>query len=347
LAQATARPSAGSPLPPAPPPGAGGGVTPASVARYLVQRPETTVITVTVLAIAYFFIRTSAIFEVANISVTTQYMGSILVIGVGEVLMLVLAEIDLSAGQVYLTAPWFVYWFWQNLGVPIGLAIVISLVLCAAVGLTNGLITVLLGVPSLVVTLGMQFLLFGVVLVVSSYTQEQLPTLGSPYATIFGAGAWADLGWGVAIAVAVWFLLKRTRFGLHVTATGGNTLAAAEAGIPVARVKVWCFMIVSVLAGYIGILDLIRQISMDPGSSGLDIVLAPIVAAVIGGTALTGGRATVLGTFIGAVFLSIVDDGLNLTGVSANWFYLLEGVIILVLMIFNVQLRRLAFKFRR
>jgi len=336
-----------SPVPPVPPYEAGRGFSPASVLKYIVQRREATVITVTVLAVVYFAIRTTNIFEVANISVTTQYMGPILVIGVGEVLMLVLAEIDLSAGQVYLTAPWFVYWLWHNMGLPVGLAIVASLVLCAAIGLTNGLITVLLGVPSLVVTLGMQFLLYGVVLVVSSYTQEQLPTLGSTYATILGGGAWADLCWGVAIAAAIWFLLKHTRFGLHVTATGGNTLAAAEAGIPVARVKVWCFMIVSVVSGWIGILDLIRQISMDPGSYGLNIVLAPIVAAVIGGTALTGGRATVLGTFIGALFLSIVDDGLNLTGVSANWFYLLEGIIILVLMIINVQLGRFALRFRR
>ncbi|HTV13003.1 MAG TPA: ABC transporter permease [Acidimicrobiales bacterium] len=347
MAQAAVTTSDRTPVPPAPPLEVGRGVSPASVLKYLVQRREATVITVTVLAIIYFAVRTSSIFQVANISVTTQYMGPILVIGVGEVLMLVLAEIDLSAGQVYLTAPWFVYWFWHNMGVPIGLAIVISLALCAAIGLTNGLITVLLGVPSLVVTLGMQFLLYGVVLVVSSYTQEQLPVLGTTYATIFGAGAWADLGWGVAIAAGIWFLLKRTRFGVHVTATGGNTLAAAEAGIPVKRVKVWCFMIVSVVSGYIGILDLIRQVSMDPGSYGLNIVLAPIVAAVIGGTALTGGRATVLGTFIGALFLSIVDDGLNLTGVSANWFYLLEGIIILVLMIINVRLGRFALRFRR
>jgi ribose/xylose/arabinose/galactoside ABC-type transport system permease subunit len=147
--------------------------------------------------------------------------------------------------------------------------------------------------------------------------------------------------------IAIWLLLKHTRFGLHVTATGGNTLAAAEAGIRVARVKVWCFIIISTASGFIGILDLIRFVSMDPGDYGLNIVLAPIVAAVIGGTALTGGRATVLGTFVGALFLSIVEDGLNLTGVSANWFYLFEGLIILVLMILNVQLGRIAGRLRR
>ena len=66
-----------------------------------------------------------------------------------------------------------------------------------------------------------------------------------------------------------------------------------------AWVKVWCFIIIATASGFIGILDLIRFVSMDPGDYGLNIVLAPIVAAVIGGTALTGGRGTVLGTFVG------------------------------------------------
>ena len=107
-------------------------------------------------------------------------MAPFIVIGAGEVLMLVLAEIDLSAGQVYLTAPWFVYWFWSA-GVPVGFAIIIALVLSAVIGLVNGLITVWLRVPSLIVTLAMTFLLYGLVLVGSSYTQEQMTwTKGTP-----------------------------------------------------------------------------------------------------------------------------------------------------------------------
>ena len=148
------------------------------------------------------------------------------------------------------------------------------------------------------------------------------------------------------VLAVIWFLLKRTRFGIHTTAVGGNILAAAEAGIPVARVKIRCFMIISMASGFMGILDLIRLGSMDPGDYGLNIMLPPIVAAVIGGTALTGGRATVLGTLIGALFLGILEDGLNLTGISANWFYLLEGVIIIIAMVLNIQLTRYASRFR-
>lgn len=348
--------------------------------RWAIQRREATVIAITILTILYFALRTSALFTVDNTIVTFQYVAPFIVIGAGEVLMLVLAEIDLSAGQVYLTAPWFVYWFWSA-GVPVGLAIILALLLSAAIGLLNGLITVWLRVPSLIVTLAMTFLLYGVVLVGSNYTQAQMTwTKGTPpaspvqtapchgyplpasclhapswahpspywyYSNILGIGSWATILWAMLVLAIIWFLLKHTRFGVHTTATGGNILAAAEAGIPVARVKIWCFMIISTASGFIGILDLIRLGSMDPGDYGLNIVLPPIVAAVIGGTALTGGRATVLGTLIGALFLGVLEDGLNLTGVSANWFFLLEGIIIIVAMVLNGQLTRLAMRFRR
>lgn len=380
MVQAAVTTSDRTPVPPAPPVKGGRGGSPAAALRWAVQRREATVIAITILTIIYFALRTSALFTVDNTIVTFQYVAPFIVIGAGEVLMLVLAEIDLSAGQVYLTAPWFVYWFWSS-GVPVGWAILLALLVSAVIGLVNGLVTVWLRVPSLIVTLAMTFLLYGLVLVGSSYTQEQMTwTKGTPpvspvqtppchgyplpaaclhapgwshpspywyYSNILGIGSWATILWALLVLGVIWFLLKHTRFGVHTTATGGNILAAAEAGIPVARVKIWCFVIISTASGFIGILDLIRLGSMDPGDYGLNIVLPPIVAAVIGGTALTGGRATVLGTLIGALFLGILEDGLNLTGVSANWFFLLEGIIILVAMVANGQLGRVAMRFRR
>lgn len=346
MTQATVTPEDRSPVPPALSVERGRGGTLLSLLRAAVQRREATVIIVTIGAIIYFSVRASSFYSTANIIVFVQYTASIMVIGAGEVLMLVLAEIDLSAGAVYLTSPWFVYWFWSG-GVPIGFAIVIALALSTLIGLVNGLFTVRLRVPSLIVTLAANYALFGLVLVKSNSTQADMPGTTGDFGKIFGIGAWATILWALGMTVAIWFLLKRTRFGLHTTATGGNPLAAAEAGIPVSRVKVWCFMITALAAGLMGILDAIRIQSINPGNSGLDIVLTPIVAAVIGGTALTGGRATVLGTIIGAVFLGILEDGLNIIGISANWFYLFEGIVILIAMAANVQLGQLAAKIRR
>ncbi len=346
MAQATVASEGSSPEAPARPERAGQGLTPSSLVMRLVQRREATVVIVTIGVVIYFAIRTSTFYSVANLITMAQYTSSIAIIGSGEVLLLVLAEIDLSAGQMYLTAPWIVYLLWAD-GVPIGWAIVVSLACSVVVGLINGFVTVWLGVPSLIVTLGTNYALFGLVLVESNAIQQNMPGTTGEFGILFGVGSWSVGLWALGIGVVIWVLLKQTRFGTHVTATGGNTLAAAEAGIPVRRVKVWCFMIIAVAAGMSGILDSIRIASLNPGNSGLDIVLPGIVAAVIGGTALTGGRGTVLGTLIGAIFLGVLEDGFNLIGVSANWFFLVEGVVILLAMAVNTQLGSLAARTRR
>ena len=320
------------------------------VAYWLVQRAlqqrELTVILVTLFVIIYFGIANSAFYSTANIITVAQYIASIAVIGFGEVLILVLGEIDLSAGAVYLSSPWFMYFFWKS-GLPIGWAIVAAVACCAGIGMINGLITVWLNVSSLIVTLAVNYALFGIVLIGSNDIQVNMPGQTGHFSTIFGVGAWSTILWAAAMMLAIWALLKRTRFGLHITATGGNLLAAAESGIRVRRVKVWCFIIISSSSALIGILDAIRIGSVNPGSSGLDTVLPGIVAAVVGGTALTGGRGTIFGAALGAIFLGVLEDGFNLIGVNANWFYLAEGVMILVAMVANTQLGTVAKRFRR
>ena len=310
------------------------------------QQRELTVILVTLFVIIYFGIANSAFYTTANIMTVAQYIASIAVIGFGEVLILVLGEIDLSAGAVYLSSPWIMYFFWTG-GMPIGWAIVAAVVCCAGIGMINGLITVWLNVSSLIVTLAVNYALFGFVLIKSNDIQVNMPGQTGHFSIIFGVGAWSTILWAAAMMLVIWALLKRTRFGLHITATGGNLLAAAESGIRVRRVKVWCFIIISTASGIIGILDAIRIGSINPGSSGLDTVLPGIVAAVVGGTALTGGRGTIVGAALGAIFLGVLEDGFNLIGVNANWFYLAEGVMILVAMVANTQLGTVARRFRR
>ncbi len=334
------------PRAPAPSKGTGQGLTPFSVLQFVARQPETTVVVVTIVAILYFSIAVPSFRGVSNIIVIAQYMAAIAVIGFGEVLILVLGEIDLSAGAVYLTSPWFVYWFWTS-GVPIGWAIAGSLACCIGIGAINGLVTVWLRVPSLIVTLATNYIFFGLVLVVSNSEQVDMPGTTGVFGKIFGIGSWATILWAAGIGIVIWLLLKRTRFGIQIVATGGNLLGAAEAGIRVRRVKVWCFVIIAAAAGLIGILDAIRIGSINPGNSGLDYVLPGIVAAVLGGTALTGGRGTILGAAIGAIFLGVLEDGLYVIGVSGSWFFFAEGVMILFAMAVNIQLGALAQRLRR
>ena len=106
--------------------------------------------------------------------------------------------------------------------------------------------------------------------------------------------------------------------------------------------KVLVFMLCSFLSGLVGIVDAIKYGSMDPGNAGVDYILYAVGACVIGGTALTGGRGTVIGAFIGAILIGVLEAGLTVIGVSTNDFYVYIGLVIIGAMALNVWLDRLA-----
>jgi simple sugar transport system permease protein len=308
------------------------------VLRLFLYQRELTPIVITVGLFVYFTIRAGSTFTGSlSLSSAAGYAGPIGAIAVGSVLLLVLAEIDLSVGQVFLFAPWMMYWM-HNDGLPLFVAIVIALLACCAVGAINGLITVRLNVPSFVTTLATNFILYGVVLVYSNDAEASpIPLSGKT----MGSWKWAEILWVLAITIFLSVMLNRSRFGTRIIATGGNLIGAAEAGVPTRRVKVWCFVLCSFFAGLVGIVDAVKYGSLDPGNFGVDYILYAVGACVIGGTALTGGRGTVVGAFIGAILIGILEDGLTLIGVSTNEFFIWVGVVIIVAMALNVQFDRL------
>ncbi len=312
------------------------------IGLFLYQR-ELTPIVITIALFVYFTARAGSTFtDSLSLSSAAGYAGPIGAIAIGEVLLLVLAEIDLSAGQVFLFCPWVMYWLHGD-GVPLVLAIVLALIVVAGVGAINGLITVLLNVPSFVTTLAMNFILYGIVLVVSNNVQgSPIPLSGhsSFDSQIMGNWKWAEILWVLALTILLGVMLTQTRFGTRIIATGGNLLGAAEAGVPIRRVKVWCFVLCSFVAGLVGIVDSIKYGTLDPGNFGVDYILYAVGACVIGGTALTGGRGTILGAFIGAILIGVLQDGLTLIGVSTNDFFIYVGVVIIIAMALNVQFDR-------
>jgi simple sugar transport system permease protein len=310
---------------------------------FLYQR-ELTPIVITILLFLYFTFRAGSNFtDSLSLNSAVGFAGPVAAIAVGEVLLLVLAEIDLSAGQVFLFCPWVMYWM-HNDGLPLVLAIVVALLAVCLVGALNGLITVRLNVPSFVTTLAMNFILYGVVLVASNNLQgSPIPLSGgtSFIAQLMGSWKWAEILWVVAITIILHVMLTRTRFGVRIVATGGNLVGAAEAGVPTRRVKVWCFVLCSFFAGLIGIVDAIKYGTLDPGNFGVDYILYAVGACVIGGTALTGGRGTVVGALIGAILIGVLQDGLTVIGISTNDFFIYVGVVIILAMALNVQFDRL------
>jgi simple sugar transport system permease protein len=325
--------------------------------RFFIAQREVTPTLITIGLFIFFAVDSSAFVTSLSLSSVAGYAGPVGAIAAGEVLVLVLGEIDLSAGQVFLFAPWVMYWMWTS-GVPVGWAIVISLLAAAGVGAINGLITVLLNVPSFVTTLATNFVLFGVVLIYSNDTEATpIPGAIPPqissvaphvgfFSQMFGVWEWSEIIWVVVIALVIHFVLRRTRFGVRVIAAGGNLMGAAEAGVPVRRVKVWCFVLCSFLSGLVGIVDAIKYGSMDPGNAGVNYILYAVGACVIGGTSLIGGRGTVIGAFIGALLIGVLEAGLTIIGISTNDFYVYIGLVMVVAMALNVWLDRVAARTR-
>jgi len=286
----------------------------------------------------YFWVSTPHFVSSFNLETLSQFIAPIAVIGFGEVMLLTLGEIDLSSGTIFIAMP-FLTEMMVSHGIPLLLAIVLTVIAGGLVGAVNGLITVLLGLPSFITTLGSLFVIDGVMLVTTNATEAVMPH-GSGVGSVFGLYRWSEILWALGLGVIMYIVLHRSRMGLHVTASGGNRTGAAEAGIPVRRVIVWAFVMSGALASLIGVVDAIRVGTIDPGNTGTIEMFYAVAAAIIGGTLMTGGRGTQIGAAIGAIVLGILYVGFTLRGINANAFIMILGIAILVAMAANVQLGR-------
>jgi len=311
--------------------------------QFLVLR-EGSIIVVTLIAAVYFATRSSRFLTSSNLQTLLPFFAPYAIIAAGEVLVMVNGEIDLSVGTMGLFTA---FWFHQvhSWGIPLIPALVLSLVTALVLGAFNGFMTAYIGISSFVTTLGMLFFLGGLTLVLSHSTQVNLPgttILGhGTFEGIFGRGTYSELIWALAIVGILQLTLSYTRHGKYTVAVGSNRLGAAEAGIHVKRNLMRNFMMCAMLAGLTGILENIRAITLNPDPSATsDYLFLGISAAVIGGTLLRGGSGTVIGALIGALFLGILTDGLNLIGTSADHRDLYLGLAIVVAMVINTWVSR-------
>jgi simple sugar transport system permease protein len=305
------------------------------------QQREATVFIVVVALVIYFQTSATAFSTRDNLVNISQITAPVAIIAVGEVLLLVCGEIDLSVGFVFVLSPFLMHYLIDYYGVPPILAVVISLLMGVVAGLVNGFITVMLRVPSFIATLGTGFVLQGIMQVTSHDEQVNIPAGAVGIGKWFGSYAWSEIIWAVVLVAAFHIVLTRTRYGLHTVAVGGNMLGASEAGISVAKIKMSAFMVTGFMGALVGMLEAFRVTDIDPTSGGYQPMFYAVAAAVLGGTALAGGSGTILGAFLGALLLAILQDGFNLLGISSDPLPVILGGAILVAMIANVQLSRL------
>ncbi|GHF85522.1 simple sugar transport system permease protein [Amycolatopsis bartoniae] len=301
----------------------------------LLRVKELSILLVTIAAAIYFSLTSGPGFATSdNYHTIAQYVAPWAIVGAGEVLVLICGQIDLSAGFVFTLSPFVLMLFYNN-GFPLFLALIGSVVVSALIGMVNGLIHTIFGLSAFITTLGMAFLLWGLSLIISGGSPVSAPT-GNWVSSTFGGWGWSEFLWALVVVAVVQTVLSTTRFGIATQATGGNPVGAAESGIRTGRVKVICFAITGGLAGFAGILQGTRVGSYDPTNGGFNTMFYAVAAAVIGGTALLGGSGTVIGAFLGALLLGLVYDGFNLTGISANAFYMVLGCAILIAALLNV-----------
>jgi simple sugar transport system permease protein len=324
-------------------PARGGGAL--SLAQRFLTLREGSIIVVTLIAFIYFATSTPRFTDSSSLKALLPYFAPFAIMAAGEVFVMINAEIDLSIGAVYLFTPFVFYKFNHDAGIPLVLAMVLALVVAMLIGAFNGLVVAVVGISSFVTTLGTLFTLDGLTLIISHATQVTTPGTSpvkvSTFAQVFGGGTYSELFWAIGIVIALQVVLSFTRWGVYTVAVGGNRLGAAEAGVRTKVVLTRNFVMCALLAGFVGILEAVRSVTTTPDPAGSNAILfQAISAAVIGGTLLQGGSGTVVGAFIGAIFLGILQEGLNIKGVSANYFYFYLGLAILIAMAFNTYVSR-------
>ena len=327
---------------------------------------EGSIIIVTLLVAIYFALDTSTFLTTSSFKTLLPFFAPFAILAVGEVFVMILGEIDLSIGATYLLAP-LIYYKLAVAGIPPVPSVLLALACCMVVGFVNGFFTAVVGISSFVTTLGMLFTLEGLTLIISHGQPVSLPDAevhGTPvtvhkvingahitltetvnhvstFAKVLGEGTYSELIWALVIVVVGQLVLTFTRWGLYTVAVGSNKLAASEAGVRVRLVIIRNFILCSAAGGFVGILEAVRASQLEPDVAGAnELLLKAIAAAVIGGTLLAGGSGTVVGALIGALFLGILNDGLILKGVNADYQLFYLGLAIIIAMSINVYVQR-------
>lgn len=264
-----------------------------------------------------------------NIINVIRQVTIVAIIGIGMSFVLICGEIDLSVGSICALSGIIVTICLRD-GFGMAVSIILALCVAALCGFVNGTIHVFARIPSFIVTMGMLNVARGVVLVITnSYSITGLPDSFK----VIGRGYVGAIPVPVIImAVCYVFgfvVLKYTKFGRSAYSIGGNIEAARLSGVPVVKNKVLIYIICGLTAGIAGIILSSRMFSGQP-SAGSGLELDAIAACVIGGTSTTGGKGRLWGTFLGALIMGIITNGMNLMNISTNWQLIVQGMIIVI-----------------
>lgn len=268
-----------------------------------------------------------------------------LIVALGLMFPLLLGGTDLSGGrQVGLAAvivaslsqtQQYAMRFFPNLpDLPIIIPILIALAVVGCIGLINGFMVAKLHMAPFIATFGMSTIVYGINCLYYAKEPNNAQPIGGIRESLTSLSSYKIGGQisliiliAVAVMLLVWFVLKKTSFGKHVYAVGGNKEAARISGVKVDTIIIACFVIESLLIGLAGVLEVSRTGGANSGY-GVSYEFDAISACVVGGVSLAGGVGRVAGAFIGVIIFTIISYGLAFVGLNPNWQLIVKGLII-------------------
>jgi ribose transport system permease protein len=266
--------------------------------------------------------------QLKEIFQNATYVG---IIAAGMAFLLAMREIDLSVGSMFGLTLVSAALFMQH-GMNPWLAALLGILLGCAMGLLNAILVQVIAIPAIVATLATLSMYRGLSQALSDGEQVTGLPAENTFFTFFGGdeilGLPVSVWVMILVAIVLTVVLRFTPYGFRVRAIGSNPEAATFSGISIPRVRVQTLVLVGGLAGLSGMLGLAFFISGDP-NIGTGFELQAIAAAVIGGTPLRGGSATVVGAVLGSILLSAVNSGLAYFDVPVNWSNFATGAVIL------------------
>lgn len=351
----------------------------ASFLTRTMRRPELGAVMGLVIVTVFFLaVANPVMFHLSGIMNFMAPAAQLGILAIGAALLMVGGEFDLSVGSMVAFAGLIFGACAVTLGLPLPVAIVVTMMLAAAMGFANGQIVIHTGLPSFIVTLAFLFILRGLSLVglkwatggatqlrgvreaatdspVDAFVYELFS--GEAFETLFVrlaerdvvgkfpngqpkvTGVPVEILWFAGITALAAFILTRTRYGNWIFASGGDADAARNSGVPVRRVKTSLFMLTAACAALVAVLTVLDSGSTD-ARRGFQKEFEAIIAAVIGGCLLTGGYGSAIGAAIGAIIFGMVLIGLTYTTIDQDWYLVFLGGMLLMAVFFNNIIRK-------
>jgi simple sugar transport system permease protein len=315
------------------------------IGKYFRHHPEFGALVGLVIVFIGFSLTATRFLTVDSFAGIVTIASELGIVAAGVTFLMIAGEFDLSVGSVFGFSS-MLFAVSAASGIPLFISLLIALLAAAGIGFLNGYITVHFQIPSFITTLGSQMLWRGVLLAITGGFSVRYKE-ASTVLEVLNSNLWGEFRtsaiWFFAIILLLNFILLRTQYGNATYATGGNKDAARILGISVNKVKIINFIICSVLAGLAGCIQFARFGSVDP-VRGQGMELEAIAAVVVGGTLMTGGYGNLVGTLLGVLLIGMLRSGLIMAGAPAYWYQAFVGLILIIAVILNTNIKRWSLK---